>query len=145
MWQVSALAGRMTFMKRFPVLFFVCLLMLSSCGGPSTRIDLTISEYHFEPATFTIPAGEEITVHVDNEGFVSHQFVIFKLGADAGGKIGPEDDDNIYWRFEVRPGEAASTMFTAPSEPGEYFITCGIFGHLEAGMSGSLIVVDQHS
>ena len=82
-------------------------------------------------------------MHVDNEGFVSHQFVIFKLGTDAGGKIGPEDEDNIYWQFEVRPGEAASTTFTAPSEPGEYFITCGIFGHLEAGMSGSLIVVAQ--
>ena len=127
------------------VFLFSISFMLVSCSGPSTRIDLTISDYHFQPDTFTIPAGKEITVNIDNEGFVSHQFVIFKLGTDAGGKVGPEDQENIYWRFEVRPGHSDSAKFIAPSEPGEYFVTCGIFGHLEAGMSGNLIVVGQDS
>jgi uncharacterized cupredoxin-like copper-binding protein len=119
--------------------------LLVSCSDVSTTIDLTLFDYHFEPDTFTVPTGKEITVNVDNKGFVSHQFVIFKLGTDPGGIIGPEDQENIYWRFEVRPGHSDSAMFIAPSEPGEYFITCGIFGHLEAGMSGSLIVVDSDS
>ena len=133
-------------MKKILVLFLVSLpFILSSCSAASRTIDLTISDYHFEPDTFTIPAGEEITVHIDNEGFVSHQFVIFKLGTDVGSKIGPEDQANVYWRFEVLPGRSDSATFIAPSEPGEYFITCGIFGHLEAGMSGSLIVVDSDS
>jgi len=133
-------------MKKVQALLFLYLsLILVSCGRASTTIDLTITDYHFEPNTFTVPAGREITVNIDNEGFVSHQFVIFKLGTDANGKIGPEDQENIYWRFEVRPGQSDSAPFITPSEPGEYFVTCGIFGHLEAGMSGSLIVVDQDS
>lgn len=133
-------------MKKTLVSFLVVLsFVLPSCSGASRTVDLTLSDYHFEPETFTVPAGEEITVNIDNEGFVSHQFVIFKLGMDAGGKIGPEDQDKIYWRFEVLPGHSDSATFIAPSEPGQYFITCGIFGHLEAGMSGSLIVVDQDS
>jgi len=121
--------------------------LLVSCGrnGASTTINLTISDYHFEPDTFKVPAGEEITVNIENAGFVSHQFVIFKFGKDAGGKIGPEDQENIYWRFEVRPGHSDSATFAAPSEPGEYYVTCGIVGHLEAGMFGTLIVVDQDS
>lgn len=133
-------------MKKILVLFSVGLsLVLSSCSGASRTIDLTISDYHFEPDTFAIPAGDEITVNIDNEGFVSHQLVIFKLGTDVGDKIEPEDQENVYWRFEVLPGHSDSATFIAPSEPGEYFITCGIFGHLEAGMSGSLIVVDTDS
>jgi len=133
-------------MKKILALFLIGLsFILSSCSGASRTIALTSSDYHFDPNTFTIPAGQEITVNIDNEGFVSHQFVIFKLGTDAGSKIGPEDQENIYWRFEVAPGHADSSTFIAPSEPGEYFITCGIFGHLEAGMSGSLIVVDSDS
>ena len=133
-------------MKKILVLVLVGLSFVwSSCSGASRIIDLTISDYHFEPDTFTIPAGEEITLNIDNEGFVSHQFVIFKLGTDAGGKISVEDQENIYWRFEVLPGHFDSATFIAPSEPGEYFITCSIFGHLEAGMYGSLIVVDTDS
>jgi uncharacterized cupredoxin-like copper-binding protein len=132
-------------MKKIPI---VCLLNLSfllvSCSAPTT-IDLTMSDYHFEPDTFTVPARKEITIHVDNQGFVSHQFVIFKLGTDAGSKIGPEDEENVYWRFEVLPGHSDSAAFIAPSEPGEYYVTCGIVGHLEAGMSGTLIVIDQDS
>jgi plastocyanin len=133
-------------MKKILALFLVSLsFILSSCSGASRTIDLTISDYHFEPDTFTVPAGEEITVNIENAGFVSHQFVIFKFGKDAGGKIGPEDHENIYWRFEVLPGHSDSGTFTAPSEPGEYYVTCGIVGHLEAGMFGTLIVVDQDS
>jgi plastocyanin len=101
-----------------------------------------MSDYHFEPDTFTIPAGNEITVNIDNQGFVSHQFVIFNWDTDAGGKTGSEDEQNIYWRFEVLPGHSDSAAFIAPSEPGEYYVTCGIVGHLEAGMSGTLIVAE---
>jgi plastocyanin len=128
-------------MKKILILLWLNFTFLFVSCGPSTTINLTITDYHYDPDTFTVPAGQEITVNIDNQGFVSHQFVIFKLGTDAGGKIGPEDQANIYWRFEVLPGHTDSSTFVASSEPGEYYVTCGILGHLEAGMSGSLIVV----
>lgn len=133
-------------MKKILIMFLLPMSwILVSCGGAPTTIDITITDYHFEPDTFTVPADQEITLNIDNEGFVSHQFIIFKLGTDPGGKVGPEDQENIYWRFEVLPGHSDSAVFIAPSTPGEYFVTCGIVGHLEAGMSGTLIVVDQDS
>ena len=128
-------------MKKILILLWLNFTILFVSCGPSTTINLTITDYHYDPDTFTVPAAQEITVNIDNQGFVSHQFIIFKLGTDAGGKIGPEDQDNIYWRFEVLPGHTDSATFVAPSEPGEYYVTCGILGHLEAGMSGSLIVI----
>jgi len=118
-------------------------LLLAACfrNGASTNIDLTISDFHFTPDTITVPAGQEITLNVNNEGFISHQFAIFRLGTSPGEKFDASDKENIYWMFEVLPGRTGKAVFTAPAEPGEYYFACGIFGHLEAGMIGKLIVV----
>ena len=120
-------------------------LLLTACyrNGASTNIDLTISDFHFTPDTITVPAGQKITLNVDNEGFVSHQFAIFKLGTSPGEKFDISDKGNVYWMFEILPGRSGTAVFTAPIEPGEYDFACGIFGHLEAGMIGKLVVVEN--
>jgi len=133
-------------MKKYIVLtcvVFIASLALSACGGggPVTEFDVTMTDFVFEPNEFTVPAGQVITVNATNNGAVEHEFVVFKLGMDAGESFGDEDEDNIYWEVEVFPGETSTTTFTAPSEPGEYYVTCGIEGHLEAGMVGKLTVV----
>ena len=135
-------------MKKYLVLFvalFGMSLVLSACGGsgPSTTMDVTMTDFHFEPMEFTIPAGETITVNAVNNGAVEHELVIFNLGTDAGDKFGDEDEDNIYWEVEVFPGETSTTTFTAPTEPGVYYVTCGIEGHLEAGMTATVTVVAE--
>jgi uncharacterized cupredoxin-like copper-binding protein len=118
-------------------------LFLSACGagGPTTTINITMTDFMFEPKEFTVPAGREITVNATNNGAVLHEFVIFKFGTDAGEKFGDEDEENIFWEVEVGPGQSSTVTFTAPTEPGEYSLTCGIEGHLEAGMNGKLTVV----
>src|SRR5258706_1187218 len=121
----------------------ILILQLAACNTTPTTIDVTLSDYKYTPNTFTIPAGKEITLNLKNDGFVSHMFIIFKLGTDAGVKFGPEDEENIYWKVEILPGKSATAKFTAPSEPGKYYVTCGLGGHHEVGMVGTLIVVDQ--
>lgn len=130
-------------MKKILSVLLGLTLLLSACGasGPTTTINVTMTDFHFEPSQFTVPAGQEITVNATNNGAVEHEFVIFKLGTDAGVKFGDEDEENIYWEVEVQPGQSVTETFTAPSEPGEYSLTCGIEGHLEAGMNGKLVVV----
>jgi len=122
---------------------FVLSLILSACGGggAKTEFDVTMTDFKFEPMEFTVPAGQVITVNAVNNGAVEHEFVIFNFGTDAGEKFGDEDEANIYWEVEVFPGESSTTTFTAPTEPGIYSVTCGIEGHLEAGMVGTLTVV----
>jgi len=133
-------------MKKFCSLFFVLALVvltLAACGGgkgPSTTINVTMTDFHYEPSEFTVPAGKEITLNATNNGAVAHEFVIMKYGTNIGEKFGDEDKGNIYWEVEVDPGKTVNVTFTAPSEPGEYQVVCGVEGHFEAGMVGKLIV-----
>ena len=121
----------------------ILILQLAACNTLPTTLDVTLSDFKYTPNTFTVSAGKEITLNLKNEGFVSHQFVIFKLGTDPGVKLDPGDEKNIYWKVEILPGKTATAKFTVPTEPGEYYVTCGLGGHHEVGMIGKLIVVGQ--
>ena len=90
------------------ILTVILILQLAACSNLPTTIHVTLSDYSYTPSTFTVPAGKEITLNLINKGFVSHAFIIFKLGADAGEKFGPEDGENIYWKVEVSPGKSAT-------------------------------------
>ena len=130
--------------KYFILLTVITSLALSSCGasGPSTRIDVVMTDFQFTPNAFTVPAGEEITVHVVSSGAVVHNFVIMKLGETAGDKFDEDDEGNIFWEVrDVPPNGEETTTFTAPSEPVEYEIVCRTEGHILSGMLGKLIVV----
>jgi uncharacterized cupredoxin-like copper-binding protein len=132
-------------MKKYLLVLLVLLgLLLPACGGasgPATTLNIVMTDFKYEPADATVPAGKEITLNLKNEGNVVHEYVIMKLGQSAGEKFGPEDEDNIYWEVELDPGKSVSVTFTAPTEPGTYEVVCGTEGHLEAGMKGSLTVV----
>ena len=121
------------------------LLALSACGasGPATNLKVDMVEFMFEPSEYAIPAGQEITLELSNNGAVEHEFVIMKFGTNVGDDFGDEDEENIYWEAELEAGESGTFTFTAPSEPGEYQIVCGTEGHFVAGMVGSLTVVAQ--
>ena len=135
-------------MRKYLILAIVVLVLslaLTACGGSgaSTDFKVTMTDFQFDPMEFTVPAGQTITVSATNDGAVEHEFVVFNFGTDAGAKFGDEDEANIYWEVEVQPGQSATETFVAPNEPGEYYVTCGIEGHLEAGMLGKLIVVAE--
>ena len=133
-------------MKKINFIVVILIVLLStacSAGGPSTNIRVDMVEFTFTPSEFTVPAGKEISLTASNNGAVEHEFSIFKLGTDAGNEFDDEDLKNIYWQVKVAPGQSTTTTFTAPSEPGEYYVTCGIPGHMMAGMVGKLIVVKE--
>ena len=135
-------------MKKFLIpasVLFALSLILSACGaqGPSTTINVTMTDFQFQPAQFTIPAGKEITFNAANTGAVVHNFVIMKFGANAGESFTEEDKPNVYWEVEVLPGQEAHVTFTAPSDTGSYQIVCRTEGHLGAGMTGTLTVVAE--
>jgi plastocyanin len=132
-------------MKRMFLIMTVLLsLLMAACGGasgPSTAIDVTMTDFQFQPSQFTVPAGQEITFTSSNNGAVVHNFVIMKLGTKAGDFFDEEDVPNVYWETELQPGGTVSTTFTAPSEPGEYQVVCRTEGHIVSGMTAKLTVV----
>jgi len=132
-------------MKRIPIILSVLLsLAVASCGGggPTTTINVTMTDFQFAPNQFTVPAGQEITLNIVNTGAVVHNFVIIKLGNTAGAAFEDDDDANVYWQErDIQPGGDISVTFIAPTEPGEYEVVCRTEGHIASGMVGKLIVV----
>ena len=121
--------------------------MLAACGGtngPSTSLKVTTTDFAFSPNTFTVPAGQTISLHITNNGAVAHSLIIMKAGMQVENHFSDTNPSSIYWQeAPVPPGNSIQTTFTAPSEPGEYQIVCGVSGHLEAGMVAKLFVVAQ--
>src|SRR5215211_694437 len=118
-----------------------CSLMLTACagaGGATKKINVTMTDFQFQPNQFTVPAGEEIAFTSSNNGAVVHNFVIMKLGTSAGPMFDDEDIPNVYWQVELQPGGSAETSFTAPAEPGDYEVVCKTEGHIASGMTGKL-------
>lgn len=120
--------------------------LLAACSsGPSTDIEATLEDFSFSPAEWTVPAGEEITIDLTNDGSVEHEWVILQSGVTIESEAElPETEeellaDFVYWEDEVEPEESKTLTFTAPSA-GEYQVICAIEGHFDAGMEGSLTV-----
>ena len=133
-------------MKKFLTVWVsVVSLLLASCGNssssPSDKIDVTMIDFQFQPKTFTVPAGQEISLNASNSGGVVHSFVIMQKDKSVGTEYNDEDKPNVYWEMEIQPGGSTETSFIAPSEPGEYELVCHIPGHFQAGMVGKLNVV----
>jgi len=123
------------------VLFSLTLVSCGGAGGASTKINVTMTDFQFQPSQFTVPAGQEISFSSANNGAVVHNFVIMKLGTEAGPFFDDEDIPNVYWEVELVPGGSTDTSFTAPSEPGEYEVVCRTEGHIVSGMTAKLTVV----
>ena len=102
-----------------------------------------MTDFAFTPNQYLVPAGQQITLHVQHDGTVEHDFIIMKYGTSVGEHFDKEDQPNIYWQIKVQPGQTETLNFTAPDQPGTYQIVCGMAGHVEAGMVGQLEVVAQ--
>jgi plastocyanin len=123
------------------VAMFVLALTLTACGSNKVTLNVTATDTGYDSATYTVPAGKEVTLNMTNNGVLEHEFAILKLGEHVIPPFGEKDEDKILWELDgVQAGTSKSATFTAPTEPGEYDVICGIPGHIEKGMVATLIV-----
>jgi uncharacterized cupredoxin-like copper-binding protein/mono/diheme cytochrome c family protein len=97
-------------------------------GTPTTTGATQTVELHdifFDPKEITIPANTEVTITLVNKGAAPHTFDIDALNVHSG---------------EVAPGATTTVTINAPA--GDYDFYCAIPGHKEAGMVGTLHVVE---
>lgn len=127
----------------FGFIVFLAIFLLTACssGPQSVNQSVTMNEFTFVPAQISVPAGSQVNLTLVNDGTLEHEFVIIKQGMQVSAPFNEDqDEDKIYWENEVEAGESDTETFTAPQEPGEYQVICGIAGHLEQGMEGTLTV-----
>ena len=125
-------------------------MIVAACDGgdeASTDLAVTTSDFQFSPDSWTVPAGEEISIDITNEGSVLHEWVLMQPGVSIESEADlPETEeellaDFVYVEDEVEAGATKTLTFTA-REAGTYQIICAIETHFDAGMEGSLTVVD---
>jgi len=138
------------------VLFILVLaVLLTGCAGEgvskaATEMTVQASDFAYNRASITVPAGQPVTLTLKNTGAVEHDFVVDKInvtdveasdtGPAAHHQMGDAPEYDLH--FFAGAGDTAVLKFTA-MEPGTYEIFCSIEGHKEAGMIGKLIVTDQ--
>jgi len=84
---------------------------------------LATASYRFDPAELRARVGETVALRLENSDAGAHSFDI--------------DELDVHTRMPA--GKPALALFR-PSTPGTYTFYCGIPGHRQAGMVGTLIV-----
>ncbi|MFP3853282.1 MAG: cupredoxin domain-containing protein [Anaerolineales bacterium] len=126
--------------KTLLLLLATAALLLTACGPQTAELEVTMTDFAFDPAEVSVPAGAEVTLTLTNDGSVEHNWVLMESGYTAEAPFNEQDQENVSFEASVLPDETETVTFTAPSESGTYQIVCSIEGHLEAGMEGTLIV-----
>lgn len=135
-------------MRKIIVLLLVFLsITLTGCsagtasGDAANTLNVEMNEFTFIPTNYTIPAGQKITLKLKNSGDIAHDFIILKKGVEIKGSFDHEKQmDDMYFHAMLDPGKSGEFTFTAPAEPGDYQIICGVLGHFQAGMIATLTV-----
>lgn len=122
-------------MRNWAVTSAVVLLaaaLLSGCGarrqappaGPTTSVTVIGLDYSFEPADLTVTEGETVKVVFRNDGALAHTWELpaFNVISD-----------------ELGSGESQELTFVA-DKAGVYEVICGVVGHADLGMVGTLTV-----
>jgi uncharacterized cupredoxin-like copper-binding protein len=91
-------------------------------GAPADQIQIIADDIFYAPEEVTIPADQDVTLTLRNEGVAAHNFSIDALGIDV----------------PLPPGEETEITINAPA--GEYEYYCTEPGHKDIGMVGTLIV-----
>jgi uncharacterized cupredoxin-like copper-binding protein len=114
----------------------VIVVLLSACGsgggndsGDSSgnTVVLIQTEMKFTPNTFTVNTGQKVTVKLENQGVVVHDFTV-------------DDLDGQRISESVNPGESKTVSFMAPTSPGTIQFYCSQPGHKTVGMHGTITV-----
>ena len=120
-------------------------LALVACGGSSggsssggATIKTTMTDFKFDPAEWTVNAGQQVTLDLTNNGSTEHSWAL--MSKPISGSFTDADKPNVLFSKVVPAGQSATATFTAPTTPGDYQVVCDIPGHFEAGMVGKLTV-----
>ena len=132
--------------KVLPVVIFAALLSACAGGSAPTKATVTMTEFGFEPNVINVTSGSPVELTLVNDGAIEHDFVIEVISvtdvssSNSGEHHMATDEHSEYDLHTSTAASETSTLTFTPSEPGTYKIICSVPGHLDAGMTGELIV-----
>lgn len=109
-------------------LFIAPGLVQAESHDSENTIEVTATDFAFEPSTIEVGAGETVEIRLVNEGATSHNLHVHLDGEEVRTET-------------LQSGNSDTLTFTAP-ETGEYEFYCAVPGHKAAGMVGEMVVED---
>lgn len=94
------------------------------------RITVTATDHAFDPAEIEAAPGEKLAIQLTNQGNVGHMWQLKGMPAT---------------HIHAKHGQSATQVITVPEEAGDYKIFCGMEGHEEMGMVGTLSVQSEEA
>jgi plastocyanin len=125
-------------MKKRMLLFVAALglaLLLASCthlqspvaaGEKQNVVEMTASDFKFQPNNITTRTGDAITFKIRNTSGSTHNFTL------------TDPDGNPLRNVDISPGQSVDVTITF-SKPGTYTFHCNRIGHSELGMKGQVV------
>jgi plastocyanin len=116
------------------------LLWLTGCySAPAVtaNISVTIKDNSYQPSAWRIPAGVMITLHLDNQDSVRHDWII--LIRQAVIPFNSDDEASTFWKYSIEGGKSEVIQFKAPAAAGDYPVVDAKY--LADGMAGVITVV----
>ena len=124
-------------MVGFSLLTVFMLAFVAACGGDDDGDDagngngngnggsttIETPDMSYDPDSFSIDAGEDHEVTIDNTDTQMHTFTFEDLDVDV----------------EIEPGESETVTLNV-SDAGDYTFYCTVPGHRESGQEGTLTV-----
>ena len=120
------------------VLLLLAVVLVAGCGSDDSNdqaagdtsggrgsVELTATDFKFDPATVELEKAGEMTFTLINDGQSTHALEIEGQGIE-------EESDEI--------DGGATTALTVDLKPGEYEFYCPVDDHREMGMEGTLVV-----
>ena len=78
-------------------------MALGACADgdtASTDLEVTTTDFRFSPNTWTVPAGEEISIDITNGGSVLHEWVLMRPGVNIDSEADlPETEEELLAEF----------------------------------------------
>jgi uncharacterized cupredoxin-like copper-binding protein len=114
------------------------LFVVPATAQTQKRVDIVLANFSFTPAAIQLKAGQQVTLHFDNQGSGGHDFTapeFFKaatMDSATRAKLGKKG------KIELSKGQVADVVLTPKS--GTYKVKCGHFLHAGFGMTGTITV-----
>jgi uncharacterized cupredoxin-like copper-binding protein len=110
----------------------------------AVHLGTAIGELKFQPSQLVFTAGQRYKLLLDNPSDQKHYFtakdfadVIWSQKVDAAGV----EVKGAIHELELKPAAVADWVFV-PQKPGTYELHCSIAGHAEAGMVGTITILE---
>ncbi len=116
-------------------------------GNPANvgrTIKVSMSDaMRFTPSNVTVKTGQTVKFVISNGGRALHEMVIgtaqeLQAHAELMRKF-PEMEHDAAHMAHVKPGKSGEIVWQF-TQPGEYSFACLLPGHMEAGMTGKVVV-----